>query len=186
MRTVSPAILLAPILILGSLTFSFGPAIAAPSQIYGKSVVVSWNEDRQQRVNGEEIVRNVSRSAQFSVYVSSAGKVFSRMGYAFSGNRGGLKTGKKDAVSGESSRNVSFTGNSMTMVGGHGSGGARSIHVTFDGGFQGCSAQVVSGKESGASSIRAKSMVTGEAIEILSIKTGAASCSVKDGNVFGE
>lgn len=185
MRTFLSVVLLVSGTISIALSFGSRSALAAPSQLYGKSVTVSWNEDRQQRVNGEDTVRNVSRSAQFSVYVSSAGKAFSRMGYAFSG-RGSLKTGKKDAVGGESGRHISFTGNSMSMTSGHGSGGARSILVTFDGGFQGCSAQVVSGKEAGASAIRTKSLVTGEAIEILSTKTGPASCSVRDGNIFGE
>lgn len=161
-------------------------AHAAPSQLYGKSVVVTWTEERQQRVNGEELVRNVSRSGQFSVYLSSSGKPFSRMSYAFSGNRGRLKTGKKDAVGGEGSgnRKVAFSGKTMSVGMGM-SGGARNIVATFDGGFQSCSAQVLTGKESGATAIRSKSMVTGNSIELISVKTGAASCRIQDGNVFG-
>lgn len=159
---------------------------AAPSQLYGKSVVVSWTEERQQRVNGETEIRNVGRNGTFSVYLSSAGKPFSRMSYAFSGNRGGLKSGKRDAVGGEggSARSVSFSGNTLTMSRAF-NGGARNVLVTFDGGFQSCSAQVLTGKESGASTIKWTSMVTGKAIEVLSVKTGAASCRVQDGNVFG-
>ena len=173
--------LVAPAMLLGS------AARAAPSQLYGKSVVVTWTEEREQRVNGEAMTRNVGRNGSFSVYLSSTGKPFSRMSYSFSGNRGGLKSGKRDAVGGEGSgnRKVAFSGNTMSVGMGM-SGGARNVLVTFDGGFGGCSAQVLTGKESGAKSIRAKSMVNGNDVEILSIKTGAASCRIQDGNVFGE
>lgn len=174
----------------GAMVVPGSAAHAAPSQLYGKSVIVTWTEERQQRVNGEDAIRNVGRNGQFSVYLSSTGKPFSRMGYSFAGKRG-LKSGKRDAVGGEGSgnRKVAFSGNSMNVsmgMGGGGGGGARNILVNFDGGFQGCSAQVISGKESGAASIRTRSMVSGGDLEILSIKTGAASCRIQDGNVFGE
>ena len=171
----------------GAVALGGSVAQAAPSQLYGKSVVVSWTEEREQRVNGEATTRNVGRSGSFSVYLSSSGKPFSRMSYAFSGARGGLKHGKKDAVGGEggSARSVSFSGSTMTASMAM-SGGARNVLVSFDGGFQSCSAQVLTGKESGASHIKAKSMVNGNEIEIVSVKTGAASCRIQDGNVFGE
>ncbi len=170
----------------GGATLMASAVHAAPSQLYGKSVVVNWTEERQQRVNGESEIRNVARNGTFSVYLSSAGKPFSRMSYSFSGRRGGLKTGKRDAVGGEggSARVVAFSGNTLTMSRAM-NGGARNIMVTFDGGFQSCSAQVLTGKEAGSGSIRAHSMVNGNAIEMLSVKTGAASCRVQDGNVFG-
>jgi hypothetical protein len=170
----------------GAIVLSGSAAFAAPTQLYGKSVVVSWTEEREQRVEGEATTHNVGRNGSFSVYVSSAGKPFSRMSFAFSKSRGGLKYGKKDAVGGEGSgnRKVTFSGNSMSVGMGMQSG-ARSILVTFDGGFQGCSAQVLTGKESGASSIKAKSLVDGTRLEIISVKTGAASCKIQDGNVFG-
>src|SRR5262245_35346378 len=44
-----------------------------PSQLWGRSVVVSWN------TNGEDQPSAVSSSNQLSVYVSSAGRSFSRM-----------------------------------------------------------------------------------------------------------
>ena len=161
-----------------------GPAIAAPSQLYGKSVVVSWSEERLQKVNGESSPRSVTRFGQFSVYISSTGKPFSRMSYSFAG-RNSARSGNRDSVGGEGrgNRNVSFSGNTMNVVMTMG-GGARNVMVNFDGGS--CNARVIMGKESGSSSIRAKSIVTGGDIEILSVKTGDASCRVQDGNVFGE
>lgn len=171
----------------GAVALMGSAAYAAPSQLYGKSVVVTWTEEREQRVNGEATTRNVGRNGSFSVYLSSAGKPFSRMSYAFAGNRGGLKSGKRDAVGGEGSgnRKVAFSGNTMSVGMGM-SGGARNILATFDGGFSSCSAQVLTGKEGGASHIKAKSMVNGNSLEIISVKTGAASCRIQGGNVFGE
>jgi len=162
-------------------------AIAAPAQLYGKSVVVTWTEERDQRVRGEEHVRNVGANGQFSVYLSGAGRPFSRMSYSFSRPRGSAAYGSKDAVGGDSSggnRSVVFQGNSMS-VGMRMEGGAKRILVNFENGFQSCNAQVLTGKAEGADRIRAKSMVGGGFVEILSVKTGPASCRIQEGNVFG-
>ncbi|OQW55308.1 MAG: hypothetical protein A4S14_00595 [Proteobacteria bacterium SG_bin9] len=160
-------------------------AQAAPASVLGKSVVVNWTEDRQQKVVGEETMRNVSRSAEFSVYISDKGRPFSRMRYSFSNMRGGLRTGNRDKVGGEGggNRNVSFSGNTMNVTMRMGDGGARNIVVNLAG--DSCSAQVIAGKAQGASHIRTKSMITGNQLEVLSIKTSGASCSVRSGNVFG-
>lgn len=160
---------------------------AAPAQLYGKSVIVSWFEERDQRVAGEEHTRNVGAHGQFSVYLSGAGRPFSRMSYTVTRARGQAASGSRDAVGGESSggnRSVVFQGNTLS-VGMTMAGGARRILVNFENGFQGCSAQVLTGKAEGVDRIHAKSMVNGRDLEILSVKTGAASCRIQDGNVFG-
>ena len=102
-------------------------ATAAPSQLYGKSVVVSWSEERLQKVNGESSPRSVTRFGQFSVYISSTGKPFSRMSYSFAG-RNSARSGNRDSVGGEGrgNRNVSFSGNTMNVVMTMG-GGARLL-----------------------------------------------------------
>lgn len=162
-----------------------GQAHAAPASIYGKSVVVTWTEERQQKIVGEEHMRNVLRNAQFSVYISDQGRPFSRMSYSFANNRGTVRSGAKDRVGGDGGggRNVSFSGNTMNVTMRMGDGGARNLVVNLAG--DSCSAQVIVGKEQGAKQIRAKSMVTGNQMEILSIKSSAASCRVQSGNVFG-
>ena len=178
------AIFLFLIFVLGIVDAHVGTALSAPTQLYGKSVVVSWSEERNQRVGGDPNPRSVVRFAEFKVYVSSAGKPFSRMTYmASAGRRGGMKTGNRDAVGGESNRKVSFSGNTMSVVMPMG-GGARSVAVNFDGGS--CSAHVIMGKEAGSSSIRSKSIISGQDVEVLSVKTSDASCRIQDGNVFGE
>ncbi len=162
-----------------------GQAHAAPAQIYGKSVVVTWTEERQQKIVGEENLRNVLRNAEFSVYISDQGRPFSRMRYSFANNRGTLRQGARDRVGGEGGggRNVSFSGNTMNVTMRMGDGGARNLMVNLAG--DSCSAQVIVGKEQGARQIRTKSMITGNQVEILSIKSSGASCRVQSGNVFG-
>lgn len=160
-------------------------AAAAPANLYGKSVVVSWTEERQQKIVGEETMRNVSRHAQFSVYISDQGRPFSRMSYSFANNRGALRSGARDRVGGEGGggRNVSFSGNTMNVTMKMGDGGARNLVVSLSG--DSCSAQVIVGKAEGASRIRTTSMVSGNQMEIQSIRSSGASCRVQSGNVFG-
>ena len=72
---------------------------APPSQLMGKSVVVSWTETRSQRNVGELEWRNVSASHTLSVYVSTAGQAFTRQ---VNSTRSG--SGTLDQVSGQAGR----------------------------------------------------------------------------------
>lgn len=182
------ASLFASMMLIASMILSavaVGQAHAAPAQVYGKSIVVTWTEERQQKLVGEANLRNVLRNAEFSVYISAQGRPFSRMRYSFANNRGTLRQGARDRVGGEGGggRNVSFSGNTMNVTMRMGDGGARNLVVNLAG--DSCSAQVIVGKEQGAKQIRAKSMVTGNQVEIVSIKSSAASCRMQSGNVFG-
>ena len=61
-----------------ALTATTSAAFAAPAQLYGKSVVVSWTENRMQTT--ERSAAPVSKTAQgrLSVYVSDKGRAFSK------------------------------------------------------------------------------------------------------------
>jgi hypothetical protein len=144
-----------------------GPACAAPAQLYGRSVIVTWNEDREQRFVGEEELRNIVGYGEFSIYLSSTGRPFSRMSFSVKG-----RSGSRDAVGGESRRSVSLQGHDMRVVMPM-AGGARQVSVTFDSGFQSCSARVTS-------------VINGREVEMISVRTGAASCRLQDGNVFAQ
>jgi hypothetical protein len=134
--------------------------------------------------------RSVTRNGEFSVYISSAGRTFNRLTFsgASMGRRGQMRSGSSEQVNGEGAgraRSVSFSGRTMTAVSPM-QGGARRILVTFDNGFSGCSAEVLTGKAGGASKIGSGSLMNpGTRVEILSVKTGAATCKVQNGNVFG-
>jgi hypothetical protein len=159
-------------------------ALAAPPQaLYGKSVVVSWTEERMQRRQGEGEFRPATRHGSFSVYVSSAGRVFNRA--RMTNPRRG-QSGETERVGDTKNRNVAFDGRSMVVTQHGAAGGARRIVASFDDGFAGCNAQVIRGKEEGASAIVARSTITpGRTVEISSVTTSGVSCTVKNGNVFG-
>ncbi len=166
---------------LGLLGSTLGSA-AAPAELRGKSVIIKWTESRVQRTVGETAWRTVSIGHELRVYVSSAGRVFSRL---INSGRGG--SGTNDQVSGSqgSTRTPQFKGQSMVIMGTGMSQGARRTSVTFSSGFSGCSAEVVRGKEVGAAVITATSSINGRRLEIQSLTVSGTSCSVQAGNVFG-
>ena len=160
-------------------------ACAAPAQLYGKSVTISWTENRMQTTDTSDVPTPMTASGQLSIYVSDKGRAFSRISMVVSGRRR-TNSGQRDTAPGEASaRSISFHGNSMTVAAPVGNAGARMVSVTFDSGFQGCSAHVVTGKTSGASGTTVRSFVTGRQYTFFSVQTSGESCSIQSGNVFG-
>jgi hypothetical protein len=160
-------------------------ALAAPSQLYGKSVVVSWTENRMQTTDYSDTPVPKTASGRLSVYISDKGRAFSRVSMSVERRRR-TQSGERDAVQGEgSARSVNFHANSMTVSAPRGDAGAMMIAVTFDSAFQGCSAHVVTGKANGAQSTRVTSMINGRQYRFFSVQTSGESCSVQSGNVFG-
>jgi hypothetical protein len=168
---------------LVGLMASTSGALAAPQSLYGKTLRVTWNESRSQRVRGEGEFKAVSVPLSFSVYVSSQGQLFKRL---TSTNSTGQHAGSKDRVgmSGADSQgagSVAFQGNTLISTTNNG-GMGRRIRISFDGGSS-CSAEVLTGKAgSGTSTVR--SNATGKMLEFESVSAGAASCSVLEGNAF--
>ncbi len=180
MRSVAGSALLIAFAIVAS-----SPAEAAPQSLYGKSIAVTWQEERQQRVADEAQLRSVAAAGELDVYVSDAGRPFSRLRMSVVNRRGKLKSGNRDAVGGEdASRNISFSGSTMTASMKRGAGGALLVSVTFDNGFQSCSAHAINGKASGVQVARGTSMISGKSVEFYSIKTSGESCRIQTGNIF--
>jgi hypothetical protein len=170
-------------IIVLAMTTSGAPA--APAQLYGKSVVVSWTENRMQTTDYSDTPVPKTAQGRLSVYVSDKGRAFSRVSMSIERRRQ-TQSGQRDAVQGEgSARSVNFQGSSMTVSAPRGDAGAMMIAVTFDSGFQGCSARVVTGKANGAQSTRVTSMITGRQYRFFSVQTSGESCSIQTGNVFG-
>jgi len=158
-------------------------AVAAPQSFYGKTLRVSWNETRSQRVAGETAFKTVSLPFVYLVYTSAKGQLFKRMSSA-SASRGANWTKDRVGTSGsdsEGSGTASFQGNTLIATMNNGSLGRR-IRITFDGGSS-CSAEVVSGK-SGSGVTSTRSNATGKTLEFESVSAGTPSCSVQDGNAF--
>jgi hypothetical protein len=152
---------------------------AAPAQLQGKSIVVSWTEQRAQKPVGAAHLRSVSVALSFTVYVSTVGRVFTRVGNVLGtrdqvGSRGGPA----------STRHIQFQARGFTTTAMLG-GGARRIVVDFGEGYGTCSARVIVAKEAGSSVIVAPHIAgKGTKIEIHSVTTGGATCSIRSGNVF--
>jgi hypothetical protein len=157
-------------------------AAAPPAGLKGKSVVVSWTEARVQREVGESAFRNVTAGHDLRVYVSGAGRVFSRLT-----NSTRLGSGKTEQVAGAggATRVPTFSGQSMTLFQPFEAGGMRRIDVEFDPAFGGCRAKVVSARQQGAGTMIAYSPITKRRVEFQSVRPGSASCTLQSGNVFG-
>lgn len=172
------------------LSFALLPAIAsaAPQGLYGKSITISWNEARSQRDGQAGPFRQVTVPYVHTYYISSQGRVFVRSqakggsGASF----GTVNSVGHDAPKGfADARNIAFKSNGMTITTAFG-GAGRHIDVTFDGGFAGCSAHVVTAKQSGAKTAVVRSISTGSNVEFESVSAGAASCSIANGNAFAQ
>jgi hypothetical protein len=163
-------------------------AAAIPTQLYGKSVVISIDDARTTRHVGEDKATSINESYTFSIYVSTAGRTFVRSDVTLV-NRKGSHSGAIDTGPGggpigtTTASNVQLSGDSMILTLRRVSG-ARRITATFDAAFGSCNATVIDGKE-GNKPIITKDRFSGKLYEALSIQSSVTGCSVRDGNVFG-
>lgn len=162
-------------------------ALAAPPKgIYGKSIVVTWNESRSQRAAGETAFKPVSLPFTLTVYVSSEGRLFRRLTSVSSTRRA---TGSYDRVgTGGRAENgnvgsVQFQGNAIVLTASS-EGLGRRIQINLDSGLGSCTAQIISGKAPGAKVAAVRSVATGGMVEFESVSAGAATCAVQAGNAF--
>jgi hypothetical protein len=168
--------------VVAGMTFACS-AQAAPQSFYGKTLKISWNEARSQRVQGEGAFKSVSIPLSFTVYISTQGQLFKRL---TSTTANGRASGSKDRVgdggsSADGAGAVTFQGNTLiSTANNHGLG--RRIRITFDGGSS-CSAEVLTGKTGGGVAT-VRSTATGKMIEFESVSAGPAACSVQMGNAF--
>jgi len=162
-------------------------AAEAPRQLYGKTVVIGWNEYRVQRCDDGEMRRGQTASSLF-VYVSENGRLFTRLNRRGGGGRSNSNEldpqggNNRSGTGSASNLNASFEGSTLAVQNSMQSG-ARRIQATFNGGFAGCSLQVMFGKEGGAD-IRHRTM-DGKMCNIISTDVSGNSCSVRNGNLVG-
>jgi hypothetical protein len=166
--------------------FLLSPAHAAPQALYGKSVAVSWNETRSQRIGQDGAFKPVSIPYSVTFYVSAQGRLFTRTtarggsGAAFGSND---RVGTSGGNGAGDARNATFSGNRLVQNTSF-QGAGRHIEVTFDSGFSGCNAHVVTGMPRGAKTAVVRSIASGSNVEFESVSAGAASCSISSGNPF--
>ena len=162
-------------------------AAEAPRQLYGKTVVIGWNEYRVQRCDDGETKRGHTASSLL-VYVSENGRLFTRLHRRGGGGRSNSNDldpqggNNRSGTGSASNLNASFEGATLAVQNSMQSG-ARRIQATFNGGFTGCSLQVMFGKE-GGSDIRHRTM-DGKMCNIVSTEVSGNSCSIRSGNLVG-
>jgi hypothetical protein len=161
-----------------------GPAaaIAVPAGLLGKSVIISFSTNWVVTLDGDSHTTHLNASHQISVYMSRAGRAFSKVSSVARGFRGLTSYGRDtERAPGDKNANVHFEGGTLLVDFKLGSG-ARRIVVTFDDRYSGCSARVLHGKEKGTPMRNVN--LAGRPQTIHSIEAVSPSCSIKDGNVF--
>ena len=160
----------------------------APPALKGKSIIIAWMENRTQRNANQVAFRDVNFPFSMKIYVSTAGRPFSSLtvtpGRGASGSSEAVGASVTQPQGGQ--RQITFKGNTMVMVQSTFGGLARRFTVDFNESFATCSAQVIFAKQTGTQIGTARNLVTGDRIEIRSASIAGVSCSVRDGNVFGE
>jgi hypothetical protein len=174
----------------GSILLSATPVPAqAPAQLRGKSVVASWTEERVQRVSGETDFSSRSVPQTLSVYISNEGRVFAKRTAVSSKGGGGMRprgSGSRESVGEDSAANQGghVSGHTLTVANKL-AGGARMARIEFNQDFSSCTANVILGREGADTIARGRSLISGQELEIKSAKVSGTSCSVQNGNVFG-
>jgi hypothetical protein len=141
---------------------------------------------RRQRRN-----RFRSFSSSLRIYISSAGRAFTKEGVVVTGGGRGGGPAAESVQAPDDARNsrggnhiVHFEGGAL-LVDNPLIAGARRISITFDAAYTSCKANVTWGREGGAGPIRQRSWINGRRFEVVSIQTSTPTCSVVSGNVFG-
>ena len=169
-------------LIAASAVFLLGTGVAQagpPQQLLGKSVVVTWTDTRSQRDGDNPDYHTVSGSHTLSIYVSTAGRLFSRQINTTRAGSGGRERAPGERNPGS----ITFGGQTMTVFS-QTHGGTQRTVVHFDNGFAGCSATTGLGFEHGQTSVSI-SPITHRRVEMRSSTVTSVGCSVRNGNVFG-
>jgi hypothetical protein len=161
-----------------------GTALAqhAPNALRGKSVTASWTENRMQRAAGQENFRPKSVPQTLQIYISSEGRTFERRT-----GSGARRSGSKEGVGGgtvaRNSRST-FQGHALILAGALRQG-ARQVRIEFSPDFSSCSTKVIVGHAAGEKLIKGRSMISGNRLEFELMGISGESCSIQNGNVFG-
>jgi hypothetical protein len=159
---------------------------SAPSQLYGKTVSVTWTEDLVRRGAGEQTFTHRQHSRVAIVYISSSGRPFIRIRTITRGDGGALEeqVGSSGKTTIGGSQAADFKDKSLTVVSVY-QGGAQRVQIDFDGNYQSCTASVVVGKQAGAGTYTRLNGLK-QPVEIQSDSLGSATCTIEIGNVLAK
>ena len=152
-------------------------AQAAPAQLYNKTISISYSVTAN-AVAEDGTVSNRPRTVQRTLYVSSKGRIFSRSDRQVGRNSDSVERGP-ESTSGA----FRFDGNRLIGVNTNFISGAGQLIVSFDGGFQSCTASIVMGRENGKA-VKFKGL-NGQIFTATGVPTvSTPSCSIREGNPF--
>jgi hypothetical protein len=158
---------------------SFGHAEAAPKQLLNKTITASYTYSGTYRDPSGKISSN-SSSQTFTEYVSSTGRIFERAAEQGHGSRD-HEPGSSRTLRGEAFT-TRFEGNTLVQVVAYASGAGRVV-ISFDPSFSSCTVDVMTGKGNGGT-VKRKGR-DGKLYEFLSRSVSGNSCTIRDGNTFG-
>jgi len=149
-------------------------AYAAPPALLNKTVTISYSVSASD-MDGPR--SSGTRAVVRTLYISGAGRIFSR-----ADRREGRNTEKIDKGPDRTAGSFRFAGDKLVGVLPFASGAAQ-LTVNFDRAGQSCTASVKGGRENGQA-YRWKA-VNGE-MHTGSLMFSGESCSIRDGNAFGD
>jgi hypothetical protein len=157
----------------------------APAQLRGKTISLSWSDNRIERVIASGAERSVAQTSTVKVYVGTEGRFFTQIGRFASSGRHTNALDVKEVSGGNTVLNWHVDGSNLTADQKL-ARGARRLIVTFDSGFSSCSLRVQHGKEAGLAAIQYRTYNTREPVELASINVTSTNCSVAAGNSFAQ
>jgi hypothetical protein len=182
MQFISTSPLLRAALVATVVAAQTCPALAAaPQQLYNKTININWTVAVTR--GADEGHKVVPVAVNHTVYVSSAGRLFERgsrttkRGSRATDNAPGATHNKGGEATG-----VHFEGNRLVGITAFAQGGRRFV-ATFDPSFSSCTVAVAFGREAGGLKRRG---IDGGMHTIASMTASGESCSIRDGNAFGE
>jgi hypothetical protein len=160
-----------------------GTALAqhAPNALRGKSVTISWIENRMQRAGDQESFRPRSVPQTLQIYISTEGRTFERR-IASRRGRSGSREGIGGGAVAKNSRST-FQGHALILAGAMRQG-ARQVRIEFSPDFSSCSTKVIVGIAAGQQLVKGRSMISGKRVEFEVLGISGGSCSIQTGNVF--
>ena len=151
-------------------------AAGAPAQLHNKTISISFTF----MGNGTADDGTTSRPGiiQRTLYISSKGRIFSR-----SERQAGRMSDTRERDPDSTSGALRFEGNRLIGVNTRFVSGAGQMIVTFDSGFQSCTASITFGRESGKP-FKFKGL-NGKIFTAVNTPTASTpSCSIREGNPF--
>lgn len=171
-----------PGLCAAALVAAFAPAIAqaAPQQLLNKTLTVNMTVTIPGK-GSDGSTANMPRNIQRLIYISTAGRVFSRATRTVGRNQQQAERGPEQTA-GDATGSLKFVGNRLVGVLQFKSG-ATMMNVDFDPSFQSCTVNVIVGRDSG------KPIIWKGLNGVMYTSTGAPqvgglSCSIREGNAL--